>query len=96
MDYSIEVISVNQMMLIKNKLEENLGKKVIIKAEVGRKKYTTKEGILKSVYSSIFLVDIQNGDDFSASTFTYSDVLTQTVKIIILDDVKNNDIKKIS
>ncbi|MGO1581485.1 MAG: Veg family protein [Peptoniphilaceae bacterium] len=87
----------NQMMLIKNELEENLGKKVIVRANKGRKKFVTSRGVLKSVYPSIFSIDVENGDQLTTSTFTYSDVLTKTVTITILDDdVEFNDVKKIS
>ncbi|WP_138159556.1 Veg family protein [Peptoniphilus catoniae] len=87
----------DQMNLIKNELEENLGKKVIVKANKGRKKYVTRRGILKSVYPSIFSVDVENGDELTTSTYTYSDVLTHTVRITILDDeVEFADVEKIS
>ncbi|CDZ74612.1 hypothetical protein ING2D1G_0428 [Peptoniphilus sp. ING2-D1G] len=87
----------DQMALIKNELEENLGKRVIVKANKGRKKYVTKKGILKSVYPSIFSVDVKNGDKLTTSTYTYSDVLTHTVKITILDDgIEFKDAKKYS
>ncbi|MBL7574750.1 Uncharacterized protein Veg [Peptoniphilus asaccharolyticus DSM 20463] len=84
----------NQMYEIKNELEENLGKKVIIKANKGRKKYITRKGILESVYPSLFSVSVENGDEKALVTYTYSDVLTETVRILILDDdVDFSDIK---
>lgn len=87
----------NQMYLIRNELEENLGKKVIIKANKGRKKYITRKGTLESVYPSLFSVSVENGEDKTLVTYTYSDILTETVKIMILDDdVEFNDLKKIS
>lgn len=87
----------NQMEMIKNELEEHLGKRVILKANKGRKKFVTKRGVLKAVYPSLFMVDVKNGTEITTSTFTYSDVLTKTVKITILDDDVNlNDVKKIS
>lgn len=87
----------NQMLQIKNKLEKNLGKRVIVKANKGRKKFVTRKGILKSVYPSIFSVDVENGDELTTSTYTYSDVLTHTVRITILDDeVEFEDIKNLA
>ncbi|SHH21625.1 Uncharacterized protein Veg [Anaerosphaera aminiphila DSM 21120] len=87
----------NEMLLIKNELEENLGKKVIVKANKGRKKYITQYGVLKAVYPSLFSIDLENGDEMATSTFTYSDVLTKTVRVLILeDDVEYKDVKKIS
>ncbi len=87
----------DQMLQIKNKLEKNLGKRVIVKANKGRKKFVTRKGILKSVYPSIFSVDVENGDELTTSTYTYSDVLTHNVKITILDDeVEFEDIKNLA
>lgn len=38
----------NQMELIKRELENHIGKKVIVKANKGRKKIVTRKGILTS------------------------------------------------
>lgn len=85
----------NEIELIRRELAENLGKKVIIKANRGRKKYVTKRGVLKAAYSSLFLIDTFIGDELKTLTFTYSDVITRTVKLIILeDDVSYSDINK--
>lgn len=85
----------NQMEIIKNELQQHLGKKVILKANRGRKKFVTKYGILKEVYPSLFKVDVKNGTETTTATFTYSDVLTKTVKVTILDDDVNfQDVKK--
>lgn len=87
----------NQMTLIRDELKKNLGKRVIVKANKGRKKYITRCGILRDVYPSIFTMDMQNGEEVAVVTFTYSDVLTGNVKITILeDDVELKDVKKIS
>ena len=96
--WEMEGINVmNQMEIIKNELEEHLGKRVILKANKGRKKFVTKQGILKAVYPSLFMVDVENGQEITTSTFTYSDVLTKTVKVTIVeDDVELNDTKQIS
>lgn len=87
----------SQTEMIKKELTQHLGKKVIIKANRGRKKIVTRKGVLKAVYPSLFVVDVINGDEMTTSTFTYSDVLTSTVRLTILDnDVKYQDAKKIS
>ncbi len=87
----------NQMEIIKRELESHIGKKIIVKANKGRKKIVTRRGILKAIYPSLFVIDVFNGDDIVTSSFTYSDVLTSTVKLTILDDdVKYSDAKLIS
>ncbi|WBW50230.1 Veg family protein [Peptoniphilus equinus] len=85
----------NQMNSIKNELQANLGKKVIIRANKGRKKFVTRRGRLDSVYPSLFSVSVENGNDITTATFTYSDVLTGTVRVTILeDDVEFSDVTK--
>nr|WP_296154592.1 Veg family protein [uncultured Peptoniphilus sp.] len=84
-----------QVDMIKNELSEHIGKRVIVKANRGRKRIVTRKGILKSVYPSLFVVTISSeGLADRNISFTYSDVLTSTVKIAILEeDVDASDLK---
>lgn len=84
-----------QMDLIKKELTEHIGKHVIIKANRGRKKIVTKKGVLKAVYPSLFVVTISSDGLADRNiSFTYSDILTSTVKIAIIDeDVDSQDLK---
>lgn len=69
---------------IKKDLEECIGKKVMLKANRGRRRTTIKEGILESVYPSLFTVRISNEYESSRTvSYTYSDVLTSTVEVTI-------------
>ena len=84
-----------QVDMIKNELSEHIGKRVIVKANRGRKRIVTRKGILKSVYPSLFVVTISSeGLADRNISFTYSDALTSTVKIAILEeDVDASDLK---
>ena len=98
MDDSIEQRggwSMNQMELIKEELSKHIGKRVIVKADKGRKRIVTRYGILAAVYPSLFVVNIDTDDDSERNiSYTYSDVLTSTVKVTILDDdVDTSEIK---
>lgn len=64
---------------VKNGIEELIGKKAIIKYNLGRNKYEKYDGIIKETYSKIFLVET-NG---IKKSFSYVDVLTKNVKISI-------------
>ncbi|MCD1146764.1 Veg family protein [Peptoniphilus sp. KCTC 25270] len=76
-----------QMEMIKNELSEHVGKRVIVKANRGRKKIITRKGVLESIYPSLFVVNIVDGDlNHRNVSFTYSDILTSTVQVTILDD----------
>lgn len=84
-----------QVDMIKNELSEHIGKRVIVKANRGRKRIVTRKGILKAVYPSLFVVTISSeGLADRNISFTYGDVLTSTVKIAILEeDVDTSDLK---
>lgn len=68
------------LQTIKKDLEEHVGEKVLLRANNGRKKISVNEGILEGVYTSIFVVRVEN--DFPRTlTYNYSDILTNTVQL---------------
>lgn len=76
----------NNLSKIREDVEDCVGKKVIIKTNKGRKKTTVREGVLESAYPSIFVVKISNDfDSIRRVSYTYSDVLTETVEVTICD-----------
>lgn len=84
----------NQMQIIKRELENHIGKKVIVRANKGRKKIVTRKGILKATYPSLFVLEVFNGEELVTASYTYSDVLTSTVQVTVLDeDVTCKDVK---
>ncbi len=81
------VYLLNTMDNIRSELKENIGKRAILKANKGRKKIVTKRGIIDSVYPSVFIIELTGPDQEGRKiSFTYSDVLTETVQIAIIDD----------
>jgi uncharacterized protein Veg len=66
---------------IKNDIERHVGEKVTLKANGGRKKILVNDGIIESVYSSIFVIRLKN-DTQRTVTYSYSDVLTKTVQLV--------------
>lgn len=81
--------SKNTLDRIKKDIEKHLGKKVLLKANKGRKKIVTREGIIENTYPSIFVVKMD--DEYNNTTrvsYSYSDVLTSTVRL----ELFNSDI----
>lgn len=68
---------------IRHTLEKYVGKKILLKANKGRKQIVTKQGILETVYPSVFVIRVGHGDEenFERVAYSYSDLLTETVKI---------------
>ncbi len=84
----------SQVEVIKRQLKSHVGKRVIVKANKGRKKIVTRKGILEAVYPSLFVVKIKNKfEDERNASYTYSDVLTHNVVITIVDDDVDLELK---
>ena len=70
---------------IRSEVETNIGRKIILKADKGRKRIVTKEGYIENAFPSLFTVRINNEfDEERTVSYTYSDVLTSTVKIKVI------------
>ena len=66
---------------IRKKLEAHLGEKIKLRANRGRRKTYEKEGVLESIYPSIFVVRVDENNYFQRLSFSYADVLTETVEL---------------
>lgn len=66
---------------IKNDIQSHVGDKVTLRANGGRKKILVNDGIIESVYPSIFVIRLKN-DTQRTVTYSYSDVLTKTVQLV--------------
>jgi len=82
------VIDAEALANVRKIIKSNVGERVRLKANRGRKKCYVKEGVIHDTYSSIFTVRIDI-DDRSVQTlaYTYSDILTSNVELIVC---KNN------
>ena len=64
---------------IKNELNSHIGDIVSLKCNIGRNKIESYDVIIKKLYSRIFVVEVNNTLEIKA--FSYSDVISKTVKI---------------
>lgn len=72
---------------IRASLERHLGKKILLKANKGRKQIITKKGILEKVYPSVFVVRLEDETNgYSRVSYSYSDLLTSNVKLQVYKD----------
>lgn len=71
---------------IKENIQSYLGREVRLKADKGRKRIIEKNGVIEGVYPSIFIVKINGGHSNSRTvSYSYSDILTETVQVTLLD-----------
>ncbi len=80
----VTALGKNNLLMIKKDIENCVGKKVILRADKGRKRIVTKEGTVEATYPNLFIVKIDN--EYGGSrriSYTYTDVLTGTVEITV-------------
>ena len=69
---------------VRKRLESNVGERVRLKANRGRKKCYVKEGIIHDTYGNIFTVRVDiDTKAVQTLSYTYSDVLTSNVELIV-------------
>ncbi|MBO1004730.1 biofilm formation stimulator Veg [Pseudogracilibacillus auburnensis] len=75
---------------IKKSLDSNLGKKLMLKANGGRRKTIERSGILAETYPSVFVIELdQEENAFERVSYSYADVLTETVELTFYEDKAN-------
>ncbi len=73
------------MYSIRQEVQDALGRHVVVRADKGRKRIVTKEGILENAFEDVFTVRVTNSFDVERTvSYTYTDVLTGTVKMTIV------------
>ena len=76
---------------IKQELDLQLGKRILLRANGGRKKMFERTGILAETYPSVFIVRLEkDGDTYERVSYSYADVLTETVKLIFEEEKSEN------
>lgn len=72
---------------IKKALDLNLGKRLMLKANGGRRKTIERSGVLTETYPSIFIVELdQDEHAFERVSYSYTDVLTESVELTFTDE----------
>lgn len=83
------MIRKNDLSKIKEDIGFCIGQKVRLTTNKGKKKMNTKEGIVESIYPNIFTVKFGNEQSASRMSYSYTDVLTNTVELIKCSDNSN-------
>ncbi len=70
---------------IKRDLESFVGSKIRLKANRGRNRIIEREGVLESIYPNIFVVKLNERKIDRRVSYSYADVLTETVELFVYD-----------
>lgn len=74
----------NPLQGIKKDIEALVGERVRVTTSKGRRQVVEREGTLERTYPSLFVVRM-DGDLARRVSFTYVDVLTESVKVSVCD-----------
>ncbi|NLZ37990.1 MAG: Veg protein [Firmicutes bacterium] len=74
----------NALTQIRESLESHVGQKIRLRAHRGRRKTLEKVGILENTYPSIFVVRVDEPNYRQRLSFSYADVLTETVELTLV------------
>ena len=77
MIYSTDILN------LKTNILEKIGQKIIVRGSLGRNKSFEKEATIDKVYSNIFTIKYDEGA--RNATYSYTDILTRTVEVDVLD-----------
>ncbi|MBE5812920.1 MAG: Veg protein [Clostridiales bacterium] len=76
-----------------SKLKEDIsfciGQKVRVTTDKGKKKMSTKEGIVESTYPNLFTVKFSGTGSNNITSFNYTEVLTNKIELIKCSDNSN-------
>lgn len=74
-------------------LAQFVGSEVTVKANSGRKRYVEHSGVLDGTYSKLFVVRIDEPNAERKMSFSYVDLLTGNVVLLIHRDGKSYQLK---
>jgi len=78
---------VKTLIEIKKGLEGQIGKRLKLTANGGRRKTVIRSGVLSDIYPSVFVVELdQEENAFERVSYSYADVLTEAVEINFDED----------
>lgn len=66
---------------VKQELNNHIGDVVTIKYNLGRNKFEKYDVVIKELYNHVFLVEVNKEHNSEIKSFSYTDVLTKTIKI---------------
>ena len=77
----------NALTEIKRSLEAHVGRKIMLKANGGRRKTIERTGVLEETYPSVFIVKLDEEQHaFKRVSYSYADILTESVEVVVCND----------
>ena len=81
-----EILSVNRVDEIKDRLRDLEGQRIKVRANMGRSRIVERAGTLVHVHPSLFVVEVEERRGRTArQSYQYVDILTGTVELFDID-----------
>lgn len=75
------------IMDIKSSLETQVGQRLTLKANGGRRKTIERIGVLEETYPSVFIIKLDpETNSFERVSYSYTDVLTESVELTFSEE----------
>ena len=74
---------------VRQSIKNQVGSRIKISANRGRHKFETAQGVITESYPNIFLVELEDEsgkDQNKTVTFSYQDVITRDVRMMLLEN----------
>ena len=70
---------------VRRAVSRHVGSKVRVRSNLGRHKYDVTEGVSTETYPCIFLIRVENAEEDSYQTvsYSYTDVITKDVQLTL-------------
>lgn len=70
---------------VRRAVAKHVGSRVKVRSNLGRHKYDVTEGVISDIYPAIFLVTVENEEENTLQTISYSyaDVITKDVQLTL-------------
>ena len=73
---------------IKEDVRSNIGEKVMLKVNRGRRKNIIRKGVIDDIYPSVFTIVVEDeANNVQTLSYTYSDILISSIELTLC---KNN------
>jgi len=74
---------------IRDDVKGYVGSRVRVRANKGRRRVVEREGTLERAYPNLFVIKLDDEHHGRRITYTYADILTETVELTVMDNDGN-------
>ena len=75
----------NDVSQVRKDLSQLIGSKVMLQSGKGRQKPDKSQGTIENVYPAVFTIALESEGPKRTVSYSYTDVLTRTIELTLLD-----------